>query len=104
MASNDTTWKPGQSGNPGGRKKDQHIVRDAARKYTQEALDTLVALMRNGKQEITRVNASNAILDRGWGKPAQAIVGGDEDDPPLRAIARIELIPLDGSGTGQPTE
>lgn len=31
--------------------------------------------------------------DRLDGKPAQAIIGGGEDDPPLR-IARIELVPL----------
>lgn len=105
MASNDTSWKPGQSGNPGGRpKKDRHIVRDAARAFTQEAVDTLVELMRNGKQEVTRINACVAILDRGWGKPAQAITGGDDDDPPLRMIAKIELVPLDGSGTGQASE
>jgi hypothetical protein len=31
-----------------------------------------------------RVAAATAILDRGWGKPAQAIIGGDEDSPPLK--------------------
>jgi len=105
MSANSSSWKPGQSGNPGGRpKKDRHIVRDAARAHTEEAVETLVNLMRNGKQEVTRINACIAILDRGWGKPAQAITGGDEDDPPLRTIARIELIPLNGSSTGQPAE
>lgn len=28
------------------------------------------------------------------GKPAQAIIGGDEDDPAIRTVARIELVNL----------
>jgi len=33
------------------------------------------------------------IVDRLDGRPKQAIIGGDEDDEPIR-ITRIELIPL----------
>jgi hypothetical protein len=33
-----------------------------------------------------RVAAANSLIDRGWGKAAQAITGGDEDDNPLRLI------------------
>jgi hypothetical protein len=38
------------------------------------------------------LSAANAIADRLDGKPAQAIIGGDEDDNPLRMITTIELI------------
>jgi hypothetical protein len=41
-------FKPGKSGNPGGRSKVQIDVRNAVREYTQEAIDTLVLGMRNG--------------------------------------------------------
>lgn len=34
--------------------------------------------------------------DRMDGKPAQAIIGGDEDDPPIK-VTRIELVPLGSS-------
>ena len=61
-------FKPGQSGNPGGRSKAQIDVRDAARAYTQEAIDTLVRVMRSGRPG-EAVLAANALLDRGWGKP-----------------------------------
>ena len=47
-------FAPGQSGNPGGRPKDEHRVAELARSYTLEAIDTLVELMRNGKDERVR--------------------------------------------------
>lgn len=34
-------------------------------------------------------------MDRGWGKPAQAIVGGDDDDSPLKLIHKIERVIVD---------
>ena len=40
-----------QSGNPGGRPKDEHRVAELARSYTVEAIDTLVELMPDGKDE-----------------------------------------------------
>ena len=64
-------FRPGQSGNPGGRSKAQIDVRDAARAYTEEAIDTLVLVMRNGRHG-ERVMAANALLDRGWGRPQQS--------------------------------
>jgi hypothetical protein len=58
----------GHSGNAGGRPKDEHKVAELARSYTTEAIDTLVALMRAGKDERVRGTAAQALLDRGWGK------------------------------------
>ncbi len=42
-----------------------------------------------------RVAAANSILDRGWGKPAQAIIGGNGDDPAIALIHRIERLIVD---------
>jgi hypothetical protein len=63
-------FKPGQSGNPGGRSKAQIDVRDAARAHTKEAIETLVLVMRNGKPGEAAM-AANSLLDRGWGRPTQ---------------------------------
>jgi hypothetical protein len=42
-----------------------------ARQRTVEAIDTLVAIMRDERQDArARVLAANAVLDRAWGKPA----------------------------------
>lgn len=68
---------PGLSGNPKGRrpKSEQQIsVESAARAYTQEALDTLVKHMRGDDPRIS-VQAANAILDRGHGKPMHSVSG-----------------------------
>ena len=54
----------GQSGNPVGRPKDEHRVAELARSYTLEAIDTLVELMRDGKDE--RVRGTAAGERRRW--------------------------------------
>ena len=64
----------GHTGNAGGRPKDEHKVAELARSYTLEAIETLVELMRSGKSE-RRGTAAQALLDRGWGKPKQEIIG-----------------------------
>ena len=69
-------FAPGQSGNPGGRPKDEHRVAELARSYTVEAIDTLVELMRDGKDERVRGTAAQALLDRGWGKAKVEVVTG----------------------------
>jgi len=71
-------FAPGQSGNPGGRPKDEHRVAELARSYTLEAIDTLVELMRHGKDERVRGTAAQALLDRGWGKAKVEVVAGAE--------------------------
>ena len=58
----------GYSGNPGGRPKDEYRVAELARSYTVEAVETLVDLMRHSRDDRVRGTASQALLDRGWGK------------------------------------
>ena len=47
-------------------------VREAARAYTAEALAKLAAIMRHGTSEAAQIMAAKELLDRGYGKPAQA--------------------------------
>ena len=62
-------FRAGHSGNAGGRPRDEHKVAELARSYTTEAIDTLVDLMRHGKDDRVRGTAAQALLERGWGKP-----------------------------------
>ena len=78
----------GQSGNPSGRPKSDLKLKELARAHTPAALATLVAALK-AENERTRVAAAEALLDRAWGRPPQAIVG-DEDSPAVRVIAEIK--------------
>jgi len=71
---------PGQSGNQGGRPKDEYRVAELARSYKVEAINTLVELMRDGKDERVRGTAAQALLERGWGKAKVEVVTNAEGD------------------------
>jgi hypothetical protein len=78
-----TSFKPGFSGNPGGRPKlpatvvARKIISDvkaAARELTPQALGTLQEIMEDKKAPpAARVTAATEILSRGWGRPAQRL-------------------------------
>ncbi|MGK2872965.1 MAG: DUF5681 domain-containing protein [Alphaproteobacteria bacterium] len=60
----------GASGNPGGRPKELAGIRELAAQHTEAAIAALVQALNDPK---TAVAAAVALLDRGWGKPQQAI-------------------------------
>ena len=66
MARSSTTFQRGISGNPGGRPKVIGEVRDLARAYTVEAIETLNSIMSDKRAPA----AAQAILDRGYGRPS----------------------------------
>ena len=70
----------GHSGDAGGRPRDEHKVSELARSYTTEAIDTLVDLMRHGKDDRVRGTAAQALLERGWGKPRVEVATTHKSD------------------------
>ena len=76
-----TAFRKGQSGNPGGRPKEIEGVRELARKHTEEAINTLVKMLRSRNDRV-RVAAAEALLDRGWGRSNQdmEVSGSDSSD------------------------
>ena len=72
------SFKKGEDGrrnNKGRPKKPQewHDARALARKHTPEAIECLLDLMRNDPDGRTRLVAASTLLDRAYGKPAQAV-------------------------------
>lgn len=65
-------------------------IRDIAREYTTEAVEALVAVLRD-ETGAARVSAAKEILDRGYGK-ASTVINGDEDGGAIAVTHRIELI------------
>ena len=70
----------GHSGNVGGRPRDEHKVAELARSYTREAINTLVDIMRHGKDDRVRGTAAQALLERGWGKPKVEVATTHKSD------------------------
>ena len=78
-----TSFKPGVSGNPGGRpKRPQTIaakwiaadVKALARECAPAAISTLKAIMLNEKAPPSaRISAATTVLERGYGKPGQSV-------------------------------
>jgi len=98
-------FEKGRSGNPGGRPREHGEIRELARKHTDLALRTLVEIAERGENESARVTAANALLDRGWGKPAVPVADelpvkitfkiGDRDiRPPKDVTPAMEALPL----------
>jgi hypothetical protein len=57
-------------------------IRSLARSHTDTAIRTLAGIMRQNKAPASaRVAAAQALLDRGWGKPAQPQTGEDGTGP-----------------------
>lgn len=87
-------FQKGQSGNPGGRPKEDAEVKSLARASGPEAIQKLVELMR-GDDRRTALAAAQALLDRGFGKPSQAVELSGEAGGPIETVTRIELVDLD---------
>ncbi len=87
-----TPFEKGKSGNPSGRPKIPAEVRELARALSVEAIETHAAIMRDVEAPPAARGASaNAILDRAWGKPAQAITGEDGEGPVELAVSFNDL-------------
>lgn len=66
-------FRPGRSGNPGGRSKTQVDIQALAQRHGPEAIQTLAAALRS-RNERVRVAAAAILLDRGYGRAPQTIV------------------------------
>ena len=80
--------RPG-AGRPKGRRDTATVgqlasLEELARTHTETALNALVAIAQSGESEAARVAAANALLDRGYGRPKQALIHTGKDDGPVQ--------------------
>jgi hypothetical protein len=106
----------GRSGNPAGRSKEPPAVPEyapdptaadrrlipnlviEARRYSALAVDTLVELTKDNYAPSTCYNAATALLDRGYGRPAQSLdlhLSADAITKRLSAMTDAELAALE---------
>jgi len=75
-------WKKGQSGNPagGGHTRKQRQIAELLAPYVPEAIEVILKELRGSG----RMAAAKEIIDRVYGKPAQALSVSGPNDTPLR--------------------
>jgi len=69
---NSGMFKPGRSGNPGGRPKQIAGIRELCQQFSIEAIEILMGIVHDPKsKDSDRIRCIEIILDRGYGKPLQ---------------------------------
>ena len=95
-------FKKGASGNPGGRPKktpEQITLEEKCKEMTPEALATITQIMTDGENERNRLAAAQYVIDRGWGKARQEVVGTMAHNLAVTMITR-RIIGGDGPKSG----
>jgi hypothetical protein len=75
-------WRPGQSGNPGGKGGAYAECLRLARDASPRAVHRLIELMDSEDERVAAV-AANSILDRAFGKPKEQPKDAPDDSPNL---------------------
>ena len=77
---------------PGVPNKATAEIKALARQYAPAAMQELFRLATKARSDRTRLAAIKELFDRGFGKARQPLIGGDEDDAPIKTFLRVEFI------------
>ena len=88
-------WQKGQSGNPGGRKRTNPEVREMAEAACPDAIKRVISFLEDSDPKIAMM-AANILLDRGLGKPVQAMEHGGPGGEGLEVVIRNFVLPREG--------
>jgi hypothetical protein len=82
----DKTGYP-RGGRPKGSKNKRTLEIEAeAKKHAGNALAALASIAERGESEAARVSAATALLDRGYGRPRQALEHSGTDGGPIVVV------------------
>jgi len=106
-------WKPGQSGNPGGKGGTYYAMMRLARQFSPEATQILIDIARDPSEESrNKIVAIGMLYDRAWGKAREYDPAEDKEeesrprfDPSLytlEQLAQIEETLRMGAGEADP--
>ena len=87
-------FRKGESGNPGGRPKVLAEIQELARQSAPSAIAELARLALKAKSETARIAAIRELLDRGYGRPRQAMEDSAPTADPLYPV-RLMLEEID---------
>ncbi|MEP6958439.1 MAG: DUF5681 domain-containing protein [Nitrospirota bacterium] len=92
-----SAFQPGRSGNPGGRPKltlqqttEEFGLIAACRSHSSAALDVIGILMRSADRDSVKLAAASFIIERGWGKAMQPVIG--EHGGAIQHIVTVDVI------------
>jgi hypothetical protein len=80
--------RPGAGRRKGKLSQAKRHLSEIAKDHAEAAMQVLFDIATGGESEAARVSAANAILDRGYGKPHQAVQMTGPEGGPLK----VELI------------
>jgi len=80
----------GQSGNPGGRPKEDNELKALAKAKTPDAFKRLVELLKSDDESI-QLGAVKTIFEYGWGKPKQEMEVTGKDGSPIIPVINIGI-------------
>lgn len=93
----DGKWAAGVSGNRLGVSKAVAQARQVAGDVCPEAMEKLIDLMRSSADEKLQAACADMLLDRGMGRPLQAVVvAHDDDDDDTRGLIASLLTTTEG--------
>ena len=89
-------FKPGQSGNPGGRPKRTAAELKAVqkmKKLTPEAVDVVVSILRNDKASLyARLQAAEIIFNRAMGRPETYLKVDNAEQSVEASVAHLQAL------------
>ena len=81
------TFRPGESGNPGGRPRAVVAIRELVQAKGPDLVERLMTMaLADNTEDRVRIECIKVLLDRGYGRPPQPITGEDGASGPQRIV------------------